>query len=75
MFKKPAKVYHYVITIEGRNAIPGEPPRIGTFGNTIEWSGTRAEAFEHLLKKACKDLGTVPEASYVKCWSFEPNDL
>lgn len=75
MSKKTAKIYHYLITLEGKNATPGGFPRIGTFSNKLEWSGTRLEAFRHVFDRAVSELGTSPEATYVKCWSFEPNDL
>lgn len=68
------KTYHYVITVQG-TGLNGRS-RFGTFHNTIEWDGSRSEAFDYLWGEAIEKTELDPTiGSYVSCWSFELNEL
>lgn len=67
--KKPkTRRYHFVITVMS-------PRRYGSFSNTIEWSGTRKEAFDKIFDDACADAECDPTEAYVTHWSFELDEL
>lgn len=65
-------LYHYVITVQA--PAPGGFS-IGTYSDTIEWYGTRSDAFNDRFSQACRLLRSDPSNTYVVHWSFELNDL
>lgn len=73
MLKRKMKDYHYVLTIHGKNKIPGGPDRQTTLAGVKTWSGDMFSLYQELFDRAVREAGTDPKETFVDCWTVMEN--
>jgi hypothetical protein len=70
--KKRPRKYHYTITIHSLRT-----GRWASIAATIDWSGTRSEAFDHIFADACEkaNLEVSDTSVLIYNWTFERDCL